>query len=335
MVVAIVGITGLVGKKMAEILQERNFPVERLIPVASSKSAGKKIVFNGNEYTVVLPGEAVNAKPDVALFSAGSSVSRVWAPRFAEKGTYVVDNSSAWRMKEHIPLIVPEINAGVLTGENHIIANPNCSTIQLVMALAPLHKAFRIKRLVIATYQSVTGSGAKGLLQLQREQQGNREGGFYPHPIHMNVLPHAGDFSENGYTTEELKLVNETRKILNDPSLKITATAARVPVTGGHSEAVNAEFEQPFTVEKIKTLLNNTPGVEVMDEPETNTYPTPRIAHDKDTVFVGRIRKDLSVKNGLNLWIVSDNLRKGAATNAVQIAEYLLKNNFIKKHAAN
>ncbi len=329
--VAIVGITGLVGKKMAEILEERNFPVNELIPVASEKSAGKKIVFKNREQTVFLPEEAVEFKPDIALFSAGSAVSKMWAPRFAENNTYVIDNSSAWRMDENIPLVVPEINASEIRPRHHIIANPNCSTIQLVMALAPLHKAFKIKRVVVATYQSVTGSGAKGLLQLTDEQQGITGERIYPHSIHMNVLPQAGDFSDEGYTTEELKLINETRKILNDNSLKITATAVRVPVTGGHSEAVNVEFEKPFTVNEVKELLNETPGVAVTDDPEKSIYPMPLTAKDKDTVFVGRIRKDFSVENGLNLWITADNLRKGAATNAVQIAEYLLDSGFVNK----
>ncbi len=329
MKVVVVGATGLVGRKMLQVLGERNFPMSKLLAAASSKSVGKHLKFLQSEIEVISLESALLEKPDIALFSAGSSVSKEWAPRFAAAGTFVIDNSSAWRMDPSIPLVVPEINGHFLTSSDKIIANPNCSTIQMVMALAPLHKKFEIERLVISTYQSVSGSGVKGINQLMNERQGKEGKQAYPNPIDMNTLPHAGDFEASGYTTEELKLVNETRKILDSPHLAITATAVRVPVTGGHSESVNITFKKPFTLDEIRYLLNKMPGVVIQDDPARNLYPMPLTAHEKDEVFVGRIRRDLSVENGLNLWIVADNLRKGAATNAVQIAEFIIQNNII------
>ncbi len=326
MKIAVVGATGLVGSKMLQVLDEQKVHIDELIVAASERSVGKEIVFQGKTYKVVSVEDAITARPDIAIFSAGASASRQYAPRFAEVGTFVIDNSSAWRMEKNVPLVVPEINADTITPETHIIANPNCSTIQMVMALAPIHKAYGIKRLVIATYQSVSGSGVKGLRQLDCEEHGQPvEKQAYPHKIYRNVLPHGGDFCDNGYTTEEEKLVNETRKILRDPNIAVTATVCRVPVTGGHSEAVNVETEKPFEIDDVRRLMATMPGVVVQDDPSTNLYPMAITSYDKDEVFVGRIRRDYSVANGMNLWIVSDNIRKGAATNAVQIAQYLIK----------
>ncbi len=324
MKVAVVGVTGLVGTEMLNLLEETKFPVTELIPVASEKSVGKTVTFKGKPFTVVSMDDGIAAKPDIALFSAGGGVSKKFAPRFAEVGTRVVDNSSAWRMEKEVPLVVPEVNMDSVNG-SMIIANPNCSTIQMVVALAPLHQAFTIKRLVISTYQSVTGTGKAAVDQLMGEREGaDKVEAVYPRRIDMNCIPHCDIFLENDYTKEEMKLVHETRKILGEPTMPITATAVRVPVIGGHSEAVNIEFESPFTVEGVRSILADTPGVIVMDDPKNLVYPTPHDAHNKNEVFVGRIRRDESIKNGLNLWIVSDNLRKGAATNAVQIAEGLL-----------
>ncbi|MEM9918504.1 MAG: aspartate-semialdehyde dehydrogenase [Bacteroidota bacterium] len=332
MKVAVVGATGLVGTVMLQVLEERQFPMTELMVVASARSVGKKVKFKGEEYEVIGMETAVAARPDIAIFSAGGGVSKEWAPRFAEVGTTVVDNSSAWRMDPDKKLIVPEINAGLLTDQDKIIANPNCSTIQMVVALAPLHKAFGIRRLVISTYQSITGTGVKAVRQYEMEKNGHEmptEERAYPHPIFDNCLPHCDVFLENDYTREEMKLVHETRKILSDQSLRITATAVRVPVQGGHSESVNVEFDRPFEVEAVKKLLAATEGVIVQDDAKANSYPMPRFSKDKDAVFVGRIRRDESIENGLNLWVVSDNLRKGAATNAIQIAEYLLANKLV------
>ena len=334
MKIAVVGATGLVGSKMLQVLDEQKIKIDELIVAASEKSVGKEIVFQGKTHHVVKVEDAIEARPDIAIFSAGAGASKQYAPLFAEKGTYVIDNSSAWRMFPEIPLVVPEINADVITKDTHIIANPNCSTIQMVLALHPLHKAFDIKRLVIATYQSVSGSGIKGIAQLDREEKGNSQlstlnsqlPNAYPHQIYRNVLPHGGDFVEDGYTTEEVKLVNETRKILRAPQIAVTATVCRVPVTGGHSEAVNVEFNKPFELTEVRRLLESQPGVVVQDDPSNNVYPMAIDAYDKDEVFVGRIRRDFSVANGLNLWVVSDNIRKGAATNAVQIAKYVIDN---------
>lgn len=325
MKVAVIGATGMVGEVMLNVLEERNFPIDELIPVASEKSVGKHIEFKGKSYPIVGLEEAVALRPNIALFSAGGDTSLEWAPQFEAVGTTVIDNSSAWRMAADKKLIVPEINANILTKEDKIIANPNCSTIQMVMVLAPLHKKYKIKRLVISTYQSVSGTGIKAVKQLENEMNGVQGEMAYPYPIHRNALPHCDVFEDNGYTKEEMKLVNETRKILNDASIAITATAVRIPTSGGHSESVNVEFEQPFNLNDIRTILNSTEGVVLQDNTDTNTYPMPMFAHGKDDVFVGRIRRDESVPNGLNLWIVSDNLRKGAATNTIQIAEYLLK----------
>jgi len=328
--VAVVGATGMVGSVMLKSLEERNFPVTELIPVASEKSVGKKILFKGNEYAVVSLQTAIELQPDIALFSAGGNTSLEWAPKFAEVGATVIDNSSAWRMDASKKLVVPEINATSLTESDKIIANPNCSTIQLVMALAPLHKKYGIKRLVISTYQSITGTGVKAVQQLENEYKGEKGEMAYHYPIHKNAIPHCDVFEDNGYTKEELKLVRETQKILDDKSIAITATAVRIPVVGGHSESVNIEFENEFDVAAIRKLLNETSGVKVQDNTDTNTYPMPIYAHGKDDVFVGRIRRDLSQPKTLNMWIVSDNLRKGAATNAIQVAEYLVKNDLIK-----
>lgn len=331
MKIAVVGATGLVGSKMLQVLDEQHVEIDELIVAASERSIGKEIVFRGKTHQVISVEDAINACPDIAIFSAGAAASRQYAPQFAEKGTYVIDNSSAWRMDDNVPLVVPEINADTITRETHIIANPNCSTIQMVMALAPLHKTFDIKRLVIATYQSVSGSGLKGINQLNKEESGETpEKRAYPHQIYRNVLPHGGDFCENGYTTEEEKLVNETHKILRAPQIGITATVCRVPVTGGHSEAVNVEFNKPFDLDEIRKLLSNFPGIIVQDDPTNNVYPMAITAYDKDEVFVGRIRRDFSVANGLNFWVVSDNIRKGAATNAVQIAQHVISQ-FFKK----
>ena len=325
--IAVVGATGLVGSKMLQVLDEQKVRIDELIVAASERSVGKEIVFQGKTHKVFSVDEAIDQRPDIAIFSAGAAASKQYAPRFAAQGTYVVDNSSAWRMEKDVPLVVPEINADTITKETRIIANPNCSTIQMVMALAPIHKAFGIKRLVISTYQSVSGSGIKGINQLDYEEgriQCVPTKPSYPHQIYRNVLPHGGDFCDNGYTTEEEKLVNETRKILRDPNIAITATVCRVPVTGGHSEAVNVETLKPFEIEEVRRLLEAMPGVVVQDDPSANLYPMALTAYDKDEVFVGRIRRDYSVENGMNLWVVSDNIRKGAATNAVQIAQYII-----------
>ena len=321
---AVVGATGMVGRTMIKVLEERNFPVTQLIPAASQKSIGKEIIFNGKPVKVVSVMEAVEAKPVFAIFSAGASVSKEWAPAFAQNGTIVIDNSSAWRMEKNVPLIVPEINSHVLKKGDRIIANPNCSTIQMVMALAPLHRKYKIKRLVIATYQSVTGTGVKAVTQMENERRGIKGEMAYAHPIDMNCFPHGGTFQPDGYTTEEQKLVDETRKILEDQTIQVTATVARIPVVGGHSEAVNVEFEKDFNIDDIRLLLSQFPGVVVYDNPSENKYPMPIISHNRDEVFVGRIRRDLSREKCLNLWIVSDNIRKGAATNAIQIAEYMV-----------
>ena len=332
MKLAVVGATGLVGGVMLEVLQERNFKIEELIPVASERSVGKLITYKGKEYPIVSMADAVSMAPDIAIFSAGGSTSLEWAPKFAEVGTVVIDNSSAWRMDPDKSLCVPEINASSLDKTNKIIANPNCSTIQMVAALAPLHEAFGIKRLVISTYQSFTGTGVKAVNQYQQERSGekyNAETAAYHYPIFENCIPHCDIFMDNGYTKEEMKLVNETQKILNDKSIKITATAVRVPVDGGHSESVNVEFRNEFTIDEVVRLLNETKGIVVQNNIEQNEYPMPLFAKNKDEVFVGRIRRDESTENGLNLWIVSDNLRKGAATNAVQIAEYLVENTLV------
>ena len=327
--VAVVGATGMVGNVMLEVLEERNFPVTELIPVASEKSVGKKITYKGKDYTVVNLQQAVDMQPDVALFSAGGSTSLEWAPKFAEVGTTVVDNSSAWRMDATKKLVVPEINANILTEDDKIIANPNCSTIQMVVALAPLHKKYKIKRLVISTYQSITGTGVKAVQQLENEYNNVKGAMAYHYPIHKNAIPHCDVFEDNGYTKEEMKLVRETQKILNDKTIAVTATAVRIPVVGGHSESVNIEFENDFDESEVRKLLSQSPGVIVQDNLDTNTYPMPIYAKGKDEVFVGRIRRDHSQPNTLNMWIVSDNLRKGAATNTIQIAEYLIANNLI------
>ncbi|WP_315191943.1 aspartate-semialdehyde dehydrogenase [Capnocytophaga sputigena] len=327
--VAVVGVTGMVGNVMLEVLAEHNFPVTELIPVASEKSVGKKIVFKGTEYTVIGLQQAVSLKPDVALFSAGASVSKEWAPKFAQVGTTVVDNSSAWRMDPTKKLIIPEINADVLTKDDKIIANPNCSTIQMLVALAPLQHKYGIKRVVVSTYQSITGTGVKAVRQLENEYKGEKGEMAYHYQIHRNAIPHCDVFEENGYTKEEMKLVRETKKILRDDSIAVTATAVRIPVVGGHSEAVNVELKTDFDINEVRTLLAQSAGIKVQDNTETNTYPMPLYAHGKDDVFVGRIRRDESQPNTLNLWVVADNLRKGAATNTIQIAEYLIKNKLL------
>ena len=326
MKIALVGATGMVGNVMLEVLAERKLPITELLLVASERSVGKEIPFKGKTLRVIGLEAAVAAKPAIALFSAGGDTSLEWAPKFAAVGTTVIDNSSAWRMDPSKKLIVPEINGNELTSKDKIIANPNCSTIQMVMALAPLHKVYKIKRLIISTYQSITGTGVKAVEQLNNEVQGKKGAMAYPYPIHKNAIPHCDVFLENDYTKEEMKLVHETHKILGDDTIGITATAIRIPVVGGHSEAINIEFENPFEISDIRKLLHNTPGVVVQDNPETNTYPMPIYAEGKDEVFVGRIRRDTSHANALNLWIVADNLRKGAATNTVQIAEYLIAN---------
>ena len=329
MKVAIVGATGMVGAVMLQVLEERNLPITALIPVASVRSAGKKLSYKGKEYTVVTLEDALKMKPDIALFSAGGETSLEWAPKFAEAGATVIDNSSTWRMDPTKKLVVPEINGDVLTADDKIIANPNCSTIQLVMALAPLHKKYKMKRLVISTYQSVSGSGVKAIQQLNNEEAGIEGEMAYPHKIGRNALPHCDVFLENGYTKEEMKLVKEPKKILGDTSFSVTATAVRIPTAGGHSEAVNVQFENDFDLTEVRQILTDTPGIIVQDDLANNVYPMPINAHQKDEVFVGRIRRDESQKNTLNLWIVADNLRKGAATNTVQIAEYLIENNLV------
>lgn len=332
MKVAVVGATGMVGNVMLQVLAERNFPVTELIPVASERSVGNQIEFNGTNYTVIGLETAVSMKPDIALFSAGGNTSLEWAPKFAEVGTTVIDNSSAWRMDPTKKLIVPEINATELTENDKIIANPNCSTIQMVLALAPLHQKYKINRIVVSTYQSITGTGVKAVRQLENESKGIEGDAAYPYQIHKNALPHCDVFEEAGYTKEELKLVRETHKILNDPTIAVTATAVRIPVVGGHSEAVNLEFDTNYDIEDIRKILFSTDGVVVQDDIEKNQYPMPFFAEGKDEVFVGRIRRDLSRENALNMWIVADNLRKGAATNTIQIAEYLVTNKLIKNN---
>jgi aspartate-semialdehyde dehydrogenase len=323
MKIAILGATGLVGRVMLEKLENSFIQIDKLIPIATAKSAGSTVVFKGKDIKVVEASEALMEKPEIALFSAGSDASLYWAPKFAEVGTFVIDNSSVWRMNPDHKLIVPEINGGIITKKDKIIANPNCSTIQLVMALAPLHKEFQINRVVVSTYQSVSGSGKKAVEQMESERKGELVDMVYPHPIDKNVIPHCDVFQDFGYTKEEWKLVNETKKILADNSIKLTATAVRVPVSAGHSESVNLEFEKEYMIADVRELLESTPGIIVEDSPMVNIYPTPLNAKGKDEVFVGRIRRDLTVKNGLNMWIVSDNLYKGAATNAVQIAEHI------------
>lgn len=326
MKLALIGATGMVGEVMLKVLKERNFPIDELLLVASERSVGKEISFKGKTHKVIGLEEAVAAKPNIAIFSAGGSTSLEWAPKFAEVGTTVIDNSSAWRMEPDKKLIVPEINAHLLTKSDKIIANPNCSTIQLVMALAPLHKKYKMKRVVVSTYQSVSGTGLKAVQQMENEMAGIKGEMAYPYPIHRNAIPHCDVFEENGYTKEEMKLAREPQKILDDRTFSVTATAVRIPTAGGHSEAVNVQFENDFDLGDVRRLLHETPGIVVQDNPETNTYPMPMYAHDKDDVFVGRIRRDETQPNTLNMWIVSDNLRKGAATNAVQIAEYLINN---------
>lgn len=327
--IAVVGATGLVGQKILEVLEERNFQISELYPVASERSIGKDVVFNGKKYKVISMTDAIELKPQIAIFSAGGDTSLKWAPEFAKAGTTVIDNSSAWRMDKNKKLVVPEINAVDLTTEDKIIANPNCSTIQLVVALAPLHKRYKMKRLVISTYQSITGTGVKAVKQFENERNGIDGEMAYPYEIDKNCLPHCDVFTENGYTKEEMKLANETKKILKDESIRVTATAVRVPVVGGHSESVNIEFANDFDLDEVRKILSEAEGVIVQDNLDNNEYPMPKYAHGKDEVFVGRIRRDFSNPNTLNLWIVSDNLRKGAATNAVQIAEYLAKNNLV------
>ncbi len=323
---AVVGATGMVGQTMIKVLEERNFPVTQLIPAASERSVGKEVIFKGKAVKVVSVMDAVEARPEFAIFSAGASTSREWAPVFAKNGTVVIDNSSFWRMDKNVPLIVPEINSHVIKKGDRIIANPNCSTIQMVMALAPLHRKYKIKRLVVATYQSVTGTGVKAVQQMENERLGIKGEMAYAHAIDKNCFPHGGSFQPDGYTTEEQKLIDETRKILEDQTIQVTATVVRIPVVGGHSEAVNIEFERDFDLNDVRKLISEFPGVVIYDNPSANEYPMPLMAHNRDEVFVGRIRKDLSRERCLNLWIVSDNIRKGAATNAVQIAEYMAAN---------
>jgi aspartate-semialdehyde dehydrogenase len=329
MKVAVVGATGLVGSKMLQVLAERNFPVSELIPVASERSVGKEVEFRGKKYKVVSMTDAIAARPAVAIFSAGGGTSLEWAPKFAEAGITVIDNSSAWRMDPAKPLVVPEINADVLTRNDKIIANPNCSTIQMVVAINPLHKKYGIKRIVVSTYQSVTGTGVKAVTQLMNERQGVAGERAYKYPIDLNVIPQIDVFLDNGYTKEEMKMVNETKKIMRDDTIQVTSTTVRIPVVGGHSEAINVEFEKEFELDEIKKLLCNAPGVVLVDDPSTQKYPMPMDAHEKDEVFVGRLRRDETQPKTLNMWVVSDNLRKGAATNAVQIAEYLVSKNLL------
>ncbi len=325
MKVAVVGVTGMVGQVMCKVLEEQQFPITEFLPVASEQSVGKQIEFQGRSHSVISISDAIAKAPDIALFSAGGQTSLDFAPKFAEVGTVVIDNSSAWRMDPNKKLIVPEINGFTLTKEDKIIANPNCSTIQLVMALAPLHRAFQIKRVVVSTYQSVTGTGVKAKKQLFDEREGKPVDPVYPYEIDLNCLPHCDVFLENGYTKEEMKLVNETRKILDDQAINLTATAIRVPVIGGHSESVNVQFEKDFVLDEVRYLLENTSGIILQDNPAENLYPMPKYANGQDEVFVGRLRRDESLPNSLNMWIVADNLRKGAATNAVQIAQLIEK----------
>jgi aspartate-semialdehyde dehydrogenase len=327
MKLAVVGATGLVGREILKVLEERNIRPSLFVPVASSGSTGTLITFHEKKFKIVSHEEAIGQQPDIAIFSAGGAASKEWAPQYATAGTTVIDNSSAWRMDENVPLIVPEINANILTKNDKIIANPNCSTIQMVLALAPLHRKYKIRRIVVSTYQSVTGTGAKAVRQLENERKGIVGEMAYAHSIDLNILPHGGFFMENGYTSEEVKLENETRKILGDQSIRLTATVVRVPVFGGHSEAVNVEFEKDFDIKEVLVLLGSSVGVVLQDDPFNNVYPMPLMAQGKDEVFVGRIRRDESQPNTLNLFIVADNLRKGAATNAVQIAQYILSKN--------
>lgn len=329
MKLALVGATGLVGSVMLRVLEELKINISEFYPAASAASAGKKVVLNNKEYHVISVEDALSRKPHVAIFSAGATISRIWAKKFTSAGTFVIDNSSAWRMNDDVPLVVPEVNTQSVSSETRLIANPNCSTIQLVVALHPIHKNFGLKRLVVATYQSVTGTGVKAVKQMDDERQGKDAEKVYPYPIDLNCLPHGGDFLDNGYTAEEMKLVNETRKILGDHSISITSTVVRIPVKGGHSEAVNVETMKPFSIEKIKDLLLRSPGIVIQDDPQNNIYPMPLFAEGKNSVFIGRIRKDLSIENGLDMWVVADNLRKGAATNAVQILSYLTEKGLI------
>ncbi|WP_316842124.1 aspartate-semialdehyde dehydrogenase [Pedobacter gandavensis] len=330
MKIAVVGATGLVGTVMLKVLEERNFPLTELIPVASEKSVGKEITFKGKKYAIVNMDTAISMRPDIALFSAGGSTSLEHAPRFAEAGTTVIDNSSAWRMDPSKKLVVPEVNAHELSLDDKIIANPNCSTIQMVVALKPLHDKYKIKRVVVSTYQSVTGTGVKAVEQMMNERKGITDGPMaYAYPIDLNVIPQIDVFEENGYTKEEMKMIKETNKIMGDDSIRLTATTVRIPVMGGHSESVNIEFENDFDVIELRELLASTAGIVVVDDIANLKYPMPKDAHEKDEVFVGRIRRDESMPNSVNLWIVADNLRKGAATNAVQIAEYLIKNDLV------
>ena len=329
MKIAIVGVTGLVGRTFLKVLEELNFPVTELLPVASSSSAGKKIRFNNKEYKVITVEEALKAKPQIAMFSAGTAVSKEWAPRFASEKCYVIDNSSCWRMNSEIPLVVPEVNPGDISREKYIIANPNCSTIQMVVVLQPLHKAFKIKRIVVSTYQSVTGTGQKAIEQLESERKGKQCTKVYPHTIDLNCFPQGGTFLPDGYTTEEQKLIDETRKIMHEPEMLVSPTVVRIPVVGGHSEALNIEFEKPYDIKEIRKILEASPGIVIQDDPSENLYPTPLFACNKNEVFVGRIRRDNTLPNGLNIWIVADNLRKGAATNAVQIAQLLIEKGIV------
>lgn len=329
MKVALVGATGMVGQVMLQLLEERSFPLTDLLLVASEKSVGQRRAFRGKDLTIISLEEAVSESPDLALFSAGGSVSEQWAPKFADVGTTVIDNSSFWRMSDQHPLVIPEINGNTISKEHKIIANPNCSTIQLLMALKPLHDEYQVKRVVVSTYQSITGTGVKAVRQLENERKGEKGEMAYPYPIHENALPHCDVFEGNGYTKEEMKLSRETKKIMQDNSIEVSATAVRVPVKGGHSESVNIEFHADFELSKVRQLLHEMPGVSVQDNTDVNTYPMPIYAEGKDEVFVGRIRRDFSQKNTLNMWVVADNLRKGAATNTIQIAEYLIENELI------
>lgn len=333
MKIAVVGATGLVGSKMLQVLAERNFNVTELIPVASERSVGKQVEFKGKNYTIVSMQQAIDLKPAIAIFSAGGSTSLEWAPKFAAAGITVIDNSSAWRMDPTKPLIVPEINADILTADDKIIANPNCSTIQMVVALNPLHKKYNIRRIVVSTYQSVTGTGVKAVTQLTNERNGIAGDRAYKYPIDLNVIPQIDVFLDNGYTKEEMKMVNETRKIMRDDSIRLTSTTVRIPVIGGHSESVNVEFEKEYDLKDVRSLLESSPGVMVVDDPQNQLYPMPMDAHERDEVFVGRLRRDESQDKTLNMWIVSDNLRKGAATNAVQIAEYLVAKGIVGRKA--
>lgn len=330
MKIALIGSTGLVGRVILKILEERNFPIKKFYPVSSNKSKGKKIFFKGKFYNLLNINQSLIYKPDLALFSSGENISKKWAEKFSKLGTIVIDNSSAWRMDPTKKLIIPEVNANKISKSDKIISNPNCSTIQLVMTLYPLHKEYIIKRIIVSTYQSVTGSGKKGIYQLKKEMKGKKSNKAYPYPIYKNVLPHCDKFEKNLYTKEEMKLINETKKIMNDYTISITATCARVPVIGGHSESVHVSFKKDFNINDIKKILSNSPGIIIQDNPKKNIYPMPINSYNKNEVFVGRIRKDISQKKSLHLWIVSDNLRKGAATNAIQIAEYLLRKKILK-----